>query len=132
MNVNIEIEFGAENVFAEKFMFPRFFDRAFEDLGAFGEFASYIYVRGPGIEGETGDGDAFQQLVRIFMDDVAVLERPRLRFVGITYQVNRFLFVRFDEAPFHAARKSGAAAAAEAGRFHFVDDLRTRHLESFA
>ena len=112
VNVNLDIESGAENVFAEKLVLACLFDRALEDLRALREFASYIYVRRSGIEGETGDGDPFEQLVRIFMNNVAVLERPRLRFVGITYQVNRLLFVRFDETPFHAARKSGAAAAA--------------------
>ena len=66
------------------------------------------------------------------MNDVAVLERPWLRFVGITYQVNRLLLVRFDETPFHAARKSGAAAAAQTGRFHFVHDVSARHFDGFA
>src|SRR5207248_5357644 len=78
MNVNIDIESRAEDVFAEKLVGTRLFDRLLEDLRALREFASYIYVRRPGVERETGDGDPFQELVRIFVDDVAVLKRARL------------------------------------------------------
>src|SRR5205807_10528534 len=45
VNVYIDIEPGAENVFAEKVVLARLFDRAFEDLRAFRKLASYIYVR---------------------------------------------------------------------------------------
>src|ERR1700738_2477868 len=123
MNVNIDIESGAENVFAEKHVLARLFDRAFEDLRAFGELASYIYVRGAGIEGETGDGDPFQQLMRVLMDDVAVLKRARLGFVRVANQVDRLFLIGLDETPFYAAGKSGATATAQTGRFHFVHDV---------
>ena len=113
-------------------MLARLFDRAFEDLRAFRKLASYIYVRRPGIEGETGDGDAFQQLVRILMNNVAVLERARLGFVRVTNQVDRLLLVGLDKTPFHAARKSRAAAAAQTGCFHFVHDVSARHFDGFA
>src|ERR1700736_791570 len=128
MNVNIDIESGAENVFAEKLVLARLFDRAFEDLRAFGKLASYIYVRGAGIEGETGDGDPFQQLMRILMDDVAVLKRARLGFVRVANQVDRLFLVGPDETPFHTTRKSRAAASAQTGCFHFVHDVGARHL----
>ena len=65
-------------------MLARFFDGALEDFGAFGKFASYIYVRRLGVDGETGDRDPLQQLMRVFMDDVTVLECSGLRFVRIT------------------------------------------------
>src|ERR1043166_1367257 len=104
-------------------------DRAFEDPGAFGEFAPYIYVRRPGIDRETRDHDAFDQLVRVFMNDVTVFERPGLGFVGVTNQIDRFFFIRLDEAPFYAARKSGAAPSAQSRRLHFVDDVSPGHLE---
>jgi len=84
MNVNIDIEPGAENIFAEKLMLTSFFNCALEDLRHLPGTSPliYMYVR-PGIEGEAGDGDAFQQLMRIFMDDVAVLKCARLGFVRI-------------------------------------------------
>ena len=67
--------------------------------------------------------------MRILVNDVAILERARLGFVGVADEIDRFLLVRLDEAPLHAAGKSGAAAAAQAGRLHFVDDLGARHLD---
>ena len=105
----------------------RFFDRAFEDFRAFGEFAADIDVGGVRIERETGDQHALDQLMRIFVNDVAILERARLGFVGVADQIDRLLFVRLDEAPFHAARKTRAAAAAQAGVLDFVDDVVARH-----
>ena len=131
MNVNIEIEAGTENVFAEKLLLPCFRDRALEDLCAFGKFASYIYVRCPRVQGETRDRDPLQELMRIVVDDVAVLERARLRFVRVANQIDRFLLVGLDETPFHAAGKSGATAAAQTGGLHFVHDLGARHLHGF-
>ena len=35
------------------------------------------------IEGETGDQDAFEQLMRILVDDVAVLKGPGLGFIRV-------------------------------------------------
>src|SRR5206468_1401822 len=126
MNVNIDIEPGAENVFAEKVVLVRFFDRALQDLRTFRKLASYIYVRRPGTERETRDGDAFQQLMRIFVDDVAVLERARLRFVRIANQIDRLLLVRLDETPLYATGKSGAATAPQTRRLHLVHHANRR------
>ena len=91
----------------------RFLDRAFEDLRAFRKFAADVDVGGVRVERETGDHHALDQLVRILVNDVAVLERAGLGFVGVADQIDRPLFVRLDEAPFHAAGESRAAAAAQ-------------------
>ena len=66
MNVNLDIESGAENIFAEEIFGARFFDCALEDFRAFREFASYIDVGGVRVERETGDEHALEQLMRIF------------------------------------------------------------------
>ena len=131
MNVNIDIEPGAKNVSAEKVVLVRFFDRPLQDLRTFRKLASYIYVRRPGTERETRDGDAFQQLMRIFVDDVAVLERARLRFVRIANQIDRLLLVSLDEIPFYTARKPGAATTPQTRCLHFVHDVGARHLDRF-
>ena len=69
--------------------------------------------------------------MRILVNDVAILERARLGFVGVADQIDRLFFVGLDEAPFHAAGKTRAAAAAQTRSFHFVDDLRARHRDRF-
>ena len=96
-------------------------------MRAFREFTADIDVGCARIHREAGDHHALDQLMRILVDDVAVLERARLGLVGVTDQIDRPLFVGLDEAPFHAARKTGAAAAAQAGVFDFVDNLGARH-----
>src|SRR5581483_2679841 len=63
----------------------------------------------------------------IFMDDIAVLERAWLRLVGITDQIHRPFLVGFDKAPFQAARKTCATAAAQSRVLDLVDDLGARH-----
>ena len=116
----------------EKILGARFFDRAFEDFRALGKFAAYVDVGGLGVEGETGDEHAFEQLMRILVDDVAILERAGLGFVRVADEVDRFLFVRLDEAPFHAAGKPGAAAPAQPGGLDFVHDVGARHRHGLA
>ena len=44
MDVDLDVEAGAENVFAEEILRARFFDRAFQDLRAFGKFAADVDV----------------------------------------------------------------------------------------
>ena len=65
------------------------------------------------------------------MDDVAILERAGLGFVRVADQIDRFFFVRLDEAPFHAAGKTGAAASAQPGGLDFVHDVGARHGDRF-
>src|SRR5947207_12271165 len=70
--------------------------------------------------------------MRVFMNYVAVFERAWLRFISVADQIDRLLFIGFDETPFHSARKSGAATTAETGCFDFVDDLFPRHRNGFS
>ena len=69
--------------------------------------------------------------MRVLVNDVAILERARLGFVGVADQIDRLLLVRLDEAPLHTARKSGATASAQPGVLHLIDDLGARHRERF-
>ena len=83
------------------------------------------------IERETGDEHALDQLMRIFVNDVAILERARLGFVRVADQIDRLFLIGLDEAPFHAAGKSRAAASAQPGDLHFVHDVGARHRDGF-
>src|SRR5690348_4133831 len=66
--------------------------------------------------------------MRVLVNDVAILEGARLRFIGVADQINRFLLIRLDEAPFHPARETGSAASTQTGVFDFVHNLSARHL----
>ena len=83
MDKDFDIKLGPENILTQKPLFLRCFDCALEDFRAFGKFASYIYVCGVDIKGVTGNQDTLQQLMRILVNDVAVLERAGLGFVRV-------------------------------------------------
>src|ERR1700730_5786847 len=101
MNVNIDIEPRAENVFAEKLVRARFFDRVFENLRAVGKFASDVDVGCVRVDRETGNQNPFEELMWVFLDDVTVLERARLRFVRVANQIDWLLLFRLYQTPFY-------------------------------
>ena len=82
-------------------------------------------VVGPG--GVGADQHALDQLVRIAVNQLAVLERPRLGLVGVAAQV-LVDFAVGQEAGLLAHREAGAAAAPQAGELELSDDLVRRHL----
>src|SRR6266404_6208033 len=127
VDVNLDVEPGAEHVAPEEISLSRILDGALENLRALGELTADVDVGCLCTERETRDQDSLDQLVRVLVNNVAVLESPRLRFIGVADQVDRFFFVGLDEAPLYAAGKTRAAAAAQAGRLHFVHDLHARH-----
>ena len=65
----------------------------------------------------------------ILVDDLPVLERAGLGFVGVADQVDRFVHcAEIDERPLHATGKARAAPAAQARELHFLTEpqfLRT-------
>ena len=132
MNINLRVKPCAEDILSQKVVFSRFFNGTFEDLRTFGKFASDIDVGRASVERETRDQNPFEQLVWIFVDNVAVLERARLRFIRVADQIDRPFLVRLDETPLHAAWKTGAPTSAEAGGFDFIDNLGTRHCDRLA
>src|SRR6266436_7663894 len=107
-------------------MCARLFDGTFENFRALWEFASYIDVGRARIKGITRNQNSFEQLVRIFVNDVAILESARLGFIRVANQIDRPFFVRLDKAPFQSAGESGPAAAAQARVFDFVDNVSAR------
>ena len=62
------------------------------------------------------DDHALEQRMRIALEDVAVLERPRLAFVGVHDQVHRLGAVLRDERPLLRRREAGPAETAEIRR----------------
>ena len=93
-------------------------------LGLADVFAANVDVGCPRAHRETGDQRAFDQLVRIVADDLAVLARTRLGLVGIDHQEARPPVAAFlgHERPFHAGGEAGPAASAQAGVLHLLDD----------
>lgn len=80
---------------------------------------------------QSRDHHAFEKLVRVLVQDVAVFEGAGLGFVTVDHKVVRLSVLALDEAPFHADRKTGPAAAAQVGSFYFSHNLLGLHLERF-
>jgi hypothetical protein len=106
-----------------------FSDGLFEDLGGVGEFLAHVDVGQLRVHGETGDGHALDQLMRVLMHDVAVLEGAGLGFVRVADEIDRLGVRRRDEAPLHARGESRTATTAKTAGFDLVGDGAALHLE---
>ncbi len=81
------------------------------------------------VDGDGGNHHALDHGVRVVLEDQAILAGPRLGLVSVAEHVlglGRFLR---NEGPFHARRETRAAASAQIGRFHLVDDCLRSNLQ---
>ena len=69
-----------------------------------------------GADGERGDDDAFDELVRVGAQQGAVLERARLALGAVAHDVPAGPGLRRDAGPLPTGREPAAAAAAQPGR----------------
>jgi hypothetical protein len=112
--MDLNVGAGAQHVFAEIAGLPRFVDGLLENPGAQHEFAADVNVGRLRADGVAGDRDAFQNLMRIALHELAVLEGARLAFVGVAAEVLGALVILGQEVPLHAGREARAAASAQA------------------
>ena len=122
MDENVDIP-AVLVVLAEKTRIVAFVDRGLQRFALADIFAAHVDIAGVGAHGEAGDHAAFDQRMRIVAHDIAVLAGAGLGFVGIDDEVMRttVAFLRH-EGPLEAGREACAAATAQAGRLHLVDD----------
>ena len=87
-------------------------------------FSANVDIGRPRAHGVAGHQCAFDQLVRIVADDLAVLAGSGLRFIGVDDQETgtTVLGLLWHEGPFQPGRKTRTAAAAQAACLHLVDD----------
>ena len=98
-------------------------DRPLQRLGLAVELAADVDVGGVRAHGDAGEQAALDQLVRLVPHDLPVLAGAGLALVGVDHQVVRPLaHLLRHERPLHAGDEAGAAAAAQTGLAHFVDD----------
>src|SRR5207237_7259510 len=100
-----------------------------DSLERLGELAADVDVAGLGADGMATDGASLDQRVRRPAHDLAILERPRLGFVGVADQVVRLAIAGLHEAPFHARWESSATASSQSGILDNRDDVGGRHAE---
>ena len=86
------------------------------------ELAAQVDERQVALDRVRRDHDALDELVRIALDEHAVLERRRLAFVGVDDEVARETTVG-EERPLLPGREVRAAAAAQARQLHLLLDV---------
>ena len=132
MHINLKVIAAVEDVFAEETGRLGLGDCLFQHLPAGGELAADVEVGQLHPVGEAAEDHSLQQLVRILMDDLAVLEGAGLRFVRVADQIDRLRNLGgIDEAPLHPRGKTGAAASAQLALLHFLPDGVGPHREAF-
>ncbi len=123
----LEVAVGAEDVRPQVARLVRFGDRGVEDVGLVVVLAADEDEGVAGVGGEGGDRDPLDQLVRVALHQLAVLEGAGLGLVGVAAEVLGHLPAR-QEGGLFAHREAGAAAAAQAGVFELLEDLVLLHL----
>ena len=86
---DLEIEARTEDVLAEEALRARVGERLREAVVAERELAAQVDERLVALDRVRRDDDALDELVRIALDEHAVLERRRLAFVGVHHEVAR-------------------------------------------
>ena len=131
VHVDVAVEAAAQHILADDSGGPRFGDGFFHNACGLGEFAADVDVREVHVERPGGDHHALKQLVRIFVEDVAVFEGAGFGFIAVDHEIVGLAVIALDKAPFHPGGEPRAAAAAEVGGFDLGDDVGRVHLQRF-
>ena len=123
----VKVEAGSEDIFSEQSVFSGLLDRDLQSFYRDRVLGTHIYVTLAGADRVTCDRHSFQNCVRIAFQNRAVHECARVAFVGVAAYILDIGLGRLTECPFSSGGESGAAAAAEAGSQHHVDDLVLGH-----
>ena len=116
---------AAEDVLAQEALGLGLGDGAVEPLCREIVLAAHVDERPLRLDGMACQDDPLDQLVRVVFHDHSVFEGSRLRLIGVDDQIARVL-ARGEEAPLLPGREARAAAAADVGGLHLVDDLLGR------
>ena len=127
MDVHVHRLPTPHRVFADDACRVCFLDRSLHALDGLGELAADVDVGRLRANGVGADRAAFDQRMRRPAHDLAILERPRLGFVGVAAEVVRLAVAGLHERPFHARWEAGAATSAQAGFLHDIHDVGLRH-----
>ena len=123
--MDVEIERPAVNVvLADQPRLIGLIDCGLQALALQEVFAAHIDVAGVGAHRERGEQAALDQRMRVVAHDLAVLAGARLRFVSVDHEIGwaRRIGRLGHERPFEPGRETRAAAPAQAGGLHLVDD----------
>src|SRR4029077_19269626 len=120
-NLDVEPNASAEDVIAEESVRVRLGDRARETFGADRVFAANVEKAALAAGREPGDRHRLDDRERIAVEQHAILERPRLGFVGVADEIVRTRRLLRDRFPFASGRERRAAATHKLRIEHLAD-----------
>ena len=97
-------------------------DRLLHDHRQIAILAANVDVRRVRADGERGDHRAFNHGVRIVLENQAVFAGAGLALIAVAKHILWFGRLLRDKRPLHPGAEPGAAASAQAGVLHLVDD----------
>ena len=121
--MQLKAEFRPENFIAEITGSARFFEGLFKALVIRPYFAMNIVVTHADAHRVSGDDHAFDQDMGVVAEDVTVLERAGLAFIGITHQILCTRKRARHETPLQSRWKARAATTAQRRLFDFGDHV---------
>ena len=122
VRVQLERVARAHDVVAQDAGGARLGDGLVDDALDVLELAAQIDVALVRTDREPGEDHALDQQVRVQLHELAVLERARLRLVGIDHKILGLFRILGDKSPLCSAGKTGSATAAKPGGVDSLDN----------
>ncbi len=119
---------AAQNVLTQQAVLVALLDGELEPLDGQRVFGAAVDVTLVRAHGVAGDGHAFDDAVRIALQDAAVHECSGVAFVGVADGVLDATWGLATQLPFQAGEEASATAAAQAGALGLLNHLIRRHL----
>ena len=94
------------------------------------EFSTDINESLFGLNGPSGDRNALEHLVRIFINNLTIFKCTRLRFVGINHEVAGLTRFTVEEFPFHACGETSTPTTAQTRNFYLFANFIRLHRDS--
>src|SRR5262249_11029573 len=124
----LELVARAGDALAEPAALVGLLDRLLQDEVLPHHLAADVDVGVMTVDREAGDDRPLDELVRVPVEELAVLAGAGLGLVGVDDEIDG-LRVLGDEAPLHAGEEAGSAAAAQVRLLDLVEDLARLHAE---
>ncbi len=123
MDVNFQVVAAIQDILAQEISGSGFIQSPVQNFSAFVEFTPDVDVGQVNIVGEAGNDHSLDELMRVFVDDLSILEGAGLRLIAVANQVDRLTGGAVHKGPFEAGREACTAAAAKAGSLYFISQL---------
>ena len=129
VDVHMEGEVGAEDVVTQQSPFLQLGNGVAQPCHGHGVFRADVDVAVFRTDGVSGDHHALDELEGVAFHNGAVHKRAGVALVAVADHIAHGLLLTGDLLPLPSGGEAAAAAAAQAGAVHFVDDLVPGHGE---